>query len=250
MKNVSRIYLWVSGFIWLVAVGYSVWISLIFRNLNQTFPHQFMIGIMGFLLVNFFWAGFTIFSVRLTYRVDVVTLYFVILALASTYIVSPTADKLLVVIPERGGIREAYVIETIGFLGHPFSDKLAAVRLSYTVEADVSVNTDDGKKFIAHSHKKEFRVIDPIAVYHRIGEKDEVIEDHLRDGINRCFYQEMSARQFSNMLVKKAGEPFFIQSRPCELGLTHYGLEPVGGKEISFADFRIGDIPPLRLQIE
>ena len=248
MNNpVLRVREWASGFIWLVVVGYSVWISLIFRNLNQTFPHLFIMVITIFILVNFFW---TCSSVRLTYPVHVVTLSFIILALSSTYIVSPTADKLLVVVPEHGGIREAYVIETIGFLEHPFSDKLAAVRLSYTVEADVSVNTDDGKKFIAHSHKKEFRVIDPIAVYHRIGEKDEVIEDHLRDGINRCFYQEMSARQFSNMLVKKAGEPFFIQSHPCELGLTHYGLETVGGKEISFADFRIGDIPPLRLQIE
>lgn len=249
MKSASRIYLWASGFIWLVALGYSVWISFVFRNPNQTFPHPFMIGVTIYIVVSFFWSCF---PPRLAHerQLSLSTLFFVIVTLASTYIVLPVTGELLVAVPERGGIREAYVIGTMGFLEHPFSDKLVSVRSSYAVEADVSINTDDGKKFIARSQKKKFRVIDPIAVYHRIGEKAETIEEHLRDGIKRCFHSEMSAKQFSGMLAKKTGESFSISSHPCELGLKYYGLEPVGGNSIYFADFRMADILPVQLQIQ
>ncbi|MBI2046315.1 MAG: hypothetical protein HYT28_02760 [Parcubacteria group bacterium] len=244
----AKIAVVVSGLIFLMAVIGSVFIGFIFRNPTQIFPHQPLFA--SSLLIILFFIGLFFLPNEKDVFSGILSVAAGILIAVSAFLAIPFTGNLLVVVPERGGIREAYVIETIGFLRHPFSDKLIAIRSSYAVEMDIAVNTDDGRKFIARSHKKEFRVIDPIAVYHRIGWKKEIVEEHLRDGIKRCFHQEMTGRQFSDMLVKKTGESFFIQSHVCELGLKFYGLEPVGGKQISFADYRIADVPPIQLKIE
>jgi hypothetical protein len=185
------------------------------------------------------------------YAVDIRGIIFLlVIVVLSTFIVMPPKDTFLVVMPEEGGIKNARVIESIGFLEHPFADKLIHIHFEYSVETNTIINTNSGRKFTALSHKKVFRVINPIAVYHGVGASDEIIENHLRDSIKRCFRQEISVKKFSSMLVQKVGDPFFTQSRTCELGLTHYGFKPIGGNEISFVDFQIADIPPIRLRIE
>lgn len=229
-----------SGCLFIIS-GFTVWLLYVFRNPTVASPLLFPLSCGLFVAFRFFRERIETLEV----------LVFSGVLVTAIFMVTPSSGKnFLVVIPEKGGVSQARVIKDIGFLEHPFSDKLVSVHLSYAVEADVSINTDDGKKFIAQSQKKEFRVIDPIAVYHRIGTTDEAVEEHLREGIKRCFHSEMGAKQFSDMLVKKTGESFSISPRPCELGLKYYGLEPVGGSQISFANFRMADVLPIRFQIQ
>lgn len=231
---------------WLVVIFYVAWICFVFRNPEQVSPSLFVawmtLSLVVLMIVPSRLYGWSLLTL--------LSLFMLISALATIFIVAPNWNNLLVVIPEKGGVSQARVIKDTGFLEHPFTDKIVSIRPLYAVEADVAINTDDGGKFIARSHKKEFRVIDPIAVYHRIGATDEAIEEHLRDGVKRCFHSEMSSKQFSDMLVKKTAESFSISSRPCGLGLKYYGLEPVGGNSIYFADFRIADTVPIQLQIQ
>ncbi|MBI5004604.1 MAG: hypothetical protein HZC04_00240 [Candidatus Lloydbacteria bacterium] len=229
--------------VWLLCVaviGYSYWLCFLFRNPTEISSAMFAL-IFCFAAILFVYRS----------SKDPAEILFVLAMVALlTFVVAPYGDSFLVVVPEKGGVSEARVIKKMGIITHPFSDKFIAIHSKYAVEVDVAINTDDGKKFIAHGHKKEFRVIDPIAVYHRIGATDEAIEGHLRDGIKRCFHSEMSAKQFSDGLVKKTRESFSISSRPCELGLKYYGFEPIGGNQISFADFRMADVFPIRFEIQ
>ena len=245
LKN--KFYQWVLWPIWMAGMVYSGWVSLVFRDVRQ--PHVLVIGVMILIIVTLFLGSFSQF-ISYGKKNLLFSLFVAVFVFASTFIVEPSSDNFLIVIPENSGISKARVIKDVGFLEHPFSDKLVSAKSSYTIGADVVINTDNGKKFIARSHKKEFKVIDPIAVYHRIGEEPEKIEEFLRSGLKRCFNQEMIGKQFFDMLVKKTRDLFFIQSHVCELGLSYYGLEPSGGNTVSFVDFRITDILPLQLQIQ